>query len=150
MNDYVSNLIGFKLQLKSVSISSMSRIFHSVFPDDILVNEYMRTLSITPNLNARKLSNKQATNSSSPSSSSSLGIYFLNQWIKSNAFLNKRQLDLSMWLFEQIKECTAPLHPIMVSLIDTYISQLFNMNVAVECRLQPLSSKLILEFFSEK
>jgi len=123
----------------------MSRIFHSVFPDDILVNEYMRSLSITPNLNARKLSNKPSNNSSS----SSLGIYFLNQWIKSNTFLNKRQLDLSMWLFNQIKECSAPLHPVMISLIDTYILQLFNTNVATECRLQPLSNKLILEFFCE-
>ncbi len=147
LNDYVSNLVGFRIQLKSVSVSSMCRIFHSVFPDDMLVNEYMRNLAITPNLNAT-LSHNSA--SATVSGSSSLGIYFLNQWIKSNTFLNKRQLDLGTWLFQQIKACTAPLHPIIITLINTYVGQLFNLNVLSDYRLKPLSHTLILEFFRDK
>ena len=143
----MSNLIGFKIQLKSISVSSMCRIFHAVFPDDMLVNEYMRNLCITPNLNANLSYN---SNNSTTNGNSSLGIYFLNQWIKSNTFINKRQIDLSNWLFEQIKACTAPLHPIIINLINTYVSQLFNLNVLSDNRLQPLSASLILKFFQDK
>jgi len=121
----------------------MSRIFQQVFPDDMLVNEYMRNLPIIINLNAKLLHN----NSSNKENKSSLGIYFLNQWIKTNSFLNKRSLELNNWLFEQIKQCSAPLHPIMISLINTYITQLFNVNVLNDYRLEPLSAQLILDFF---
>jgi hypothetical protein len=152
----VSNLIGFKFQLKSNSLQSMCRIFQQVFPDDMLVNEYMLRLPITPNLNARltqiHYENNSKTNSAdkTQSTSNSLGIYFLNQWIKSNSFLNKRQFDLNTWLFEQIKQCAAPLHPIIISLINTYITQLFNLNILSEHRLIPLPAQLILDFFRDK
>ena len=92
----------------------------------MLVNEYMRNLPIINNLNAKLMHN---SSNSSKDNKSSLGIYFLNQWIKTNSFLNKRSLELNNWLFEQIKQCSAPLHPIMISLINTYITQLFNVNV---------------------
>lgn len=126
----------------------MSRVFQQVFPDDMLVNEYMRNLPIIKKLNAKILHNSSSDSNSS--GASSLGIYFLNQWIKTNSFLNKRSLELNNWLLEQIKQCIAPLHPIMVSLINTYITQLFNVNVLNDYRLDPLSSQLILEFFRNK
>jgi hypothetical protein len=125
----------------------MSRIFQQVFPDDMLVNEYMRNLPIINNLNAKLMHN---SSNSSKDNKSSLGIYFLNQWIKTNSFLNKRSLELNNWLFEQIKQCSAPLHPIMISLINTYITQLFNVNVLNDYRLEPLSAQLILDFFKNK
>ena len=146
LNEYVSNLIGFKLQLKSVSLSAMSRVFQQVFPDDQLLNEYMRNLPITPKLNSSMSLNQ----SSNANSNSTLGIHFLNQWIKNNSFLNKRQLDLNTWLLRQIKECTQPLHSIIITLINTYVSQLFNLNILFEYRLVPLASQLILEFFQQK
>ena len=154
MSDYASNLIGFKIQLKGNSLNC-TRIFQQVFPDDMLLNEYMRSLPITSQLSA-KLTHGLASNGKNSSntvnlngsnSNNSLGIYFLNQWIKTNSFLNKRQLDLSSWLFEQIKQCVEPLHPVMVSLINNYVIQLFNLNILSENRLTPLSPKLILEFF---
>ena len=125
----------------------MSRIFQQVFPDDMLVNEYMRNLPIINSLNAKLMHN---SSNSSKDNKSSLGIYFLNQWIKTNSFLNKRSLELNNWLFEQIKQCSAPLHPIMISLINTYITQLFNVNVLNDYRLEPLSAQLILDFFQNK
>lgn len=148
INDYASGLIGFRAQIKSVSLGSMNRVFQQVFPDDMLVNEYMRNLPIIEKLNAKILHN--SSSDSSTAGSSSLGIYFLNQWIKTNSFLNKRSLELNTWLFEQIKQCVSPLHPIMISLINTYIIQLFNVNVLNDYRLEPLSSQLILEFFQNK
>ena len=36
-----------------IIVSSMSRIFQQIFPDDMLVNEYMRNLPIINNLNAK-------------------------------------------------------------------------------------------------
>lgn len=133
-------------------MSSMSRIFQQVFPDDMLVNEYMRNLPIINKLSAKMLHNSSSNSdvNSTSAGSSSLGIYFLNQWIKTNSFLNKRSLELNNWLFEQIKHCVSPLHPIMISLINTYITQLFNVNVLNDYRLEPLSSQLILEFFQNK
>ncbi len=157
LNDYASGMIGFRAQIKSISLSSMNRIFQQVFPDDMLVNEYMRNLPIIQKLNAKMQHNSSNSikinnnnNTSVTSSSSSLGIYFLNQWIKTNSFLNKRSLELNNWLLEQIKQCVAPLHPIMINLINTYITQLFNVNVLNDYRLEPLSAHLILEFYKTK
>ena len=125
----------------------MSRIFQQVFPDDMLVNEYMRHLPITPKLSS-KITHSQCGNGTG--TVSSLGIYFLNQWIKTSSFMNKRQLELHNWLFEQILECQSPLHPIIISLVNTYVAQLFNVNVQSEFRLVQISSQLILEFFKNK
>jgi hypothetical protein len=153
LNDYASGMIGFRAQIKSISLSSMNRIFQQVFPDDMLVNEYMRNLPIIQKLNAKmqhNSSNITKSNNNAASNSSSLGIYFLNQWIKTNSFLNKRSLELNNWLLEQIKQCVAPLHPIMINLINTYITQLFNVNVLNDYRLEPLSAHLISEFYINK
>jgi hypothetical protein len=146
LNDFASNLIGYRLQLKGNSLN-LSRLFQHVFPDDMLLNEYMRNLPITPKLNAKSFNqNSQIIQSHS----STLGIYFLNQWIKTNSFLNKKQLDLSKWLFDQIMECVEPVHPIILSLINNYVVQLFNLNIISEHRLVPLSPNLILDFFKNK
>lgn len=139
-------MIGFRFQLKGNSLNS-TRLFQQVFPDDMLLNEYMRSLPITPQLSA-KISQQKYNGASS--TSNSLGIYFLNQWIKTNSFLNKRHLDLSSWLFEQIKQCVEPLHPVMLSLINNYVIQLFNLNIINENRLTPLNAQHILEFFRDK
>ncbi len=146
LNDFASNLIGYRLQLKGNSLN-LSRLFQQVFPDDMLLNEYMRNLPITPKLNAKSFhQNSQIVQTHS----STLGIYFLNQWIKTNSFLNKKQLDLSKWLFDQIMECVEPVHPVILSLINNYVLQLFNLNVISEHRLVPLSPNLILDFFKNK
>jgi hypothetical protein len=145
LNDYVSNLIGYRIQLKTNSLNA-SRIFQQVFPDEILLNEYMRDLPVTPQLNA-KLS--QLVNTSTQSSSS-LGIYFLNQWIKTSSFMGKRQFDLNKWLFEQIMQCVQPIHPVMLNLINNFVIQLFNLNMITDNRLTPLSSQHILAFFKNK
>ena len=107
----------------------------------------MRSLPITPQLNFKTAQGNLVSNLNS--SNNSLGIYFLNQWIKTNSFLNKRQLDLSSWLFDQIKQCVEPIHPVMVSLINNYVIQLFNLNITNDNRLTPLCPKLILKFFQE-
>ena len=109
----------------------------------------MRSLPITSHLSFNVTQGHLGTSSLNTLNNNSLGIYFLNQWIKTSSFLNKRQLDISSWLFEQIKQCVEPLHPVMVSLINNYVVQLFNLNIVAENRLTPLSPKLILEFFQE-
>ncbi len=115
----------------------------------MLLNEYMRSLPITPQLNFKTTQGNGNALSNLNSSNNSLGIYFLNQLIKTNSFLNKRQLDLSSWLLDQIKQCVEPIHPVMVSLINNYVIQLFNLNILNENRLTPLCPKLILKFFQE-
>ena len=139
-------MIGFKFVLKSNSVNSIKSIFQTIFPDDTLLNEYTRSLPITPKLNL-KTSQSQKSHSNT---STSLGIYFLNQWIKTNSFINKRQFDLNTWLFQQILECVEPMHPVMLALINNYVIQLFNLNILSENRLQPLSSEMILSFFQTK
>jgi hypothetical protein len=139
-------MIGFKFALKANSVNSIKAIFHQIFPDDTLLNEYTRSLPITARLNSRT-SQSQTSHSST---STSLGIYFLNQWIKTNSFVNKRQLDLNNWLYQQIIECVEPLHPVMLALINNYIIQLFNLNNLTDNRLVPLSSQLILSYFRDK
>ena len=139
-------MIGFKFQLKSNSVNSIKTIFQQIFPDDTLLNEYTRNLPITPKLNVKT----SQTQTSRSNTNTSLGIYFLNQWIKTNVFINKRQTDLNNWLFEQIMECIEPIHPVMLALINNYVIQLFNLNTLSEYRLQPLAPQLILDFFCKK
>jgi hypothetical protein len=148
LNDYASNIIGFKFPLKTTSLHSMSKIFKEVFPDDTLITEYMKSLPIIKGLNSDRLINDQQQSSTA---ASSLGIYFLNQWIKSsNSFSNIRSLSLDIWLTDQIKECTEPLHPIMISLINNYVTQLFNSSVKNENnRLLILAPDTILKFLKD-
>ena len=147
LNEYAASMIGFKFALKSNSINSIKMLFQNMFPDDSLLNEYTRSLPITKSLSAKT---SQTQTSRSSTANSTLGIYFLNQWIKSNSFVDKRQNEFNRWLFEQIMECVEPLHPVMLALINNYIIQLFNLNVLNDHRLQPLSSELILNFFKNK
>jgi hypothetical protein len=148
LNEYASSMIGFKFALKSNSVNSIKMLFQQMFPDDSLLNEYTRSLPITKKLNAKT----SQTQTSLSNTNTSLGIYFLNQWIKSsNTFVAKRQNDFNTWLFEQIMECVEPLHPVMLALINNYIIQLFNLNILNDNhRLQPLSPSLILNFFKNK
>ena len=127
--------------LKLTSLQSMTKIFQQLFPDEMLINEYIKHLPVSQNLNSKTALTQN------DSSSTSLGIYFLNQLIKSNSILNKQQLDLNNWLFDQIICCTAPIHPIIVSLINNYVTQLFNPNIQNEFRLLPIEEKKILEYF---
>lgn len=151
LNDYASNQIGFRFQLKSNSLNSIKSLFQQVFPDDVLINEYTRNLPITKGLNAKM---SQIQTSSSNAASNTLGIYFLNQCIKTNSFLasaNARpQFDLSVWLFNQICECSQPIHPIIITLINNFVNHLFNLNIMAEYRFQPISAKLLLDFFKNK
>ena len=148
MNEYVSNMIGFRFQLKSNSLTSIKNLFQQVFPDDSLFSEYSRNLPITHKLNAKM--SQLAQTSPSSSSLNTLGIYFLNQCIKTNSFINKRHLALGEWLIDQIIECAEPIHPVMINLVNNYINQLFNLNILFEFRLQPLIHSKILKFFKEK
>jgi hypothetical protein len=143
LNDYASNQIGFRFQLKGNSLNSIKMLFQQVFPDDVLINEYTRHLPITSKLNGKM---SQIQTSSSNAASNTLGIYFLNQCIKTNSFLNKNQFDLNSWLFKQICECVQPIHPVMITLINNYVNQLFNLNIMAEFRFQPISAQLILDF----
>ena len=152
LNDYASNQIGFRFQLKSNSLNSIKSLFQQVFPDDVLINEYTRNLPITRRLNARM---SQIQTSSSNAATNTLGIYFLNQCIKTNSFLamnsgGAKAFDLSTWLFNQICECVQPIHPIVITLINNFINHLFNLNILAEFRFQPISGQLILEFFKNK
>lgn len=160
LNDYASNQIGFRFQLKSNSLNSIKSLFQQVFPDDVLINEYTRSLPITRSLNAKM---SQIQTSSSNAASNTLGIYFLNQCIKTNSFLasssstrnsnnnsSHHSFDLSVWLFNQICECIQPIHPIIITLINNYVNHLFNLNIMAEYRFQPISAKLLLQFFKNK
>lgn len=141
LNDFVSNIIGFKCALKLNSLNSLSKIFQQVFPDEMLINEYLKHLPITFNLNAKLIvSQNEAANSP-------LGIYFLNQLIKNSSILNKRELKLNEWLFDQILACSSPIHPIMVNLINNYLILLFNPNIQNEYRLLPIDKLKIFNFF---
>lgn len=117
----------------------MVKIFHKVFHNDSLLIEYTKQLPITLKLNSKTIPSEDQN--------SLLGIYFLNQLIKNNTTVNKCQLNLNDWLFKQILECTYPIHPIIVTLINTYINQVFNFTINSEQRLIPLSESSIMNFF---
>jgi hypothetical protein len=118
----------------------MTKLFHQVFHDHQILIQYTKQLSITKKLNAKT--------EASEDQNSLLGIYFLNQLIKNNTTFNKCELNLNEWLFNQILECCAPIHPIIVTFINSYVSQIFN--TTTEHRLAPLSENSILNFFKRQ
>lgn len=64
--------------------------------------------------------------------------------------MNKKQTELNNWLFKQILECVEPLHPMMLTLLNNYVNQLFNLNNLTDNRPSPLSPHLIMDFFKQK
>jgi hypothetical protein len=120
----------------------MTKVFHQVFHNDTILIQYTKQLPITSKLSAKTIASEDQN--------SLLGIYFLNQLIKNNTTLNKCQLNLNEWLFNQILECCAPIHPIIVTFINTYVNQIFNLAIQTEHRLAPLSESLILNFFKNQ
>ena len=120
----------------------MTRLFHQVFHNDIILIQYTKQLSITTELNSKT--------QASEDQNSLLGIYFLNQLIKNNTTINKCELNLNEWLFNQILECRAPIHPIMVTFINSYVCQIFNLTLQPEHRLTPLSENSIINYFKNQ
>ena len=118
----------------------MTKLFHQIFHEHAILIRYTKQLSITSKLNAKT--------EAAEDQNSLLGIYFLNQLIKNNTTFNKSDLNLNEWLFNQILECCAPIHPIMVTFINSYVSQIFN--ISAEHRLPPLSEKAIIDFYSSQ
>lgn len=119
---------------------SICKIFHQVFLNDALILQYTKQLSITSKLNVKTIQCEDQN--------SLLGIYFLNQLIKNNMLpLNKCQINLNEWLFKQILQCCAPIHPIIITFINTYINQMHGVNTPNENRLLPISDDSIFIYF---
>ncbi|XP_014358467.2 integrator complex subunit 2 [Papilio machaon] len=56
-----------------------------------------------------------------------LPVHCIHQLLKSRAF-SKHKVPIKNWIYKQICNCTAPLHPVMPALVEVYVSSILVIN----------------------
>ena len=104
-------------------------LIRGIFTNNSLVQRFS-TLQITENLNAN-LTSKH------------ISAYFIC-YLLSTGLCNKHHVEMNAWIWSQILQSTKPIHPIMLTLINEFISAI--VNTRCEWRLTPIDTKIILDY----
>ncbi|XP_065055164.1 LOW QUALITY PROTEIN: integrator complex subunit 2-like [Rhopilema esculentum] len=102
--DLVTSTLSMKL--RPGSLTKMKILFtQQLFPEKVAA-EHVLTVPVTKNLNAHL--------------SGFLPVHCVHQLLKSRVF-SKHKVDVKDWVYSQICTASAPLHPLMVPLIEAFV-----------------------------
>lgn len=105
--DLVTTTLCMKLKLGS--LTKMKILFtQQLFPEKIAA-EHALTVPVTKNLNAKL--------------TGFLPVHCVHQLLKSRVF-SKHRVEVKDWIYAQICTSSAPLHPVMVPLIDAFVQSI--------------------------
>lgn len=133
ISELVCSTLGMKILLRQNNASRMKQIFtQEIFTEQVVAAHAVK-VPVTINLNA----NIQGY----------LPVHCIHQLLKSRAF-SKHKVAIKSWIYKQICNSTAPLHPVMPALIEVYVNSLIASNAKVATE-QPLSEEEIQKVFNK-
>ncbi|KXJ29444.1 Integrator complex subunit 2 [Exaiptasia diaphana] len=107
--DLVSSLLSIKI--KSGPLNRLKHLFtQELFPEKVITSHAI-TVPVTPGLNGHV--------------TGFLPIHCIHQLLKSRTF-TKHYVPVKNWVYRQLCDCTIPLHPLVPSLVDVFVSTVIN------------------------
>eukprot|EP00058_Branchiostoma_floridae_P020274 XP_002605764.1 hypothetical protein BRAFLDRAFT_114421 [Branchiostoma floridae] len=109
ITDLVSNTLGMKISSRN-SLARLKTIFtQEVFPEQV-ITAHAVTVPVTPSLSAHN--------------TGYLPVHCILQLLRTRAF-SKHSIKIKDWVVHQVYEASAPLHPLLPPLIETYVNTVF-------------------------
>ena len=109
ISDLVSSTLGMKIQVRSNNLARLKIIFtQDIFTEETITSHAIK-VPVTPNLNS--------------SLTGFLPVHCIYQLLRSRAF-SKNRVPIREWIFKQICSASAPLHPVLPSLIEAYVTSI--------------------------
>lgn len=133
ISDLVCTTLGMKILMRQNNTSKMKQIFIQEIFTEQVVAAHAAKVPVTQNLNANI--------------HGYLPIHCIHQLLKSRAF-SKHKVVIKNWIYNQICNCTTPVHPVMPALIEVFVNSIIlsNSKFATE---QPLSEEEIKTIFQK-
>lgn len=132
--ELVCSTLGMKIPLRQNNTVRMKQIFTQEIFTEQVVTAHAVKVPVTPNLNANI--------------GGYLPVHCIHQLLKSRAF-SKHKVPIKSWIYKQICNSTAPLHPVLPPLIEVYVNSIIvpNAKGPIEHTHKPLSKEDILNVF---
>ncbi|KAK3730826.1 hypothetical protein QZH41_009941 [Actinostola sp. cb2023] len=107
--ELVSSILSIKI--KAAPLSRIKSLFtQELFPEKVITSHAV-TVPVTPQLNGHV--------------SGFLPIHCIQQLLKSRTF-TKHYVPVKNWVYQQLCNCSVPLHPLVPSLVDVFVSAVIN------------------------
>ncbi|EFX85507.1 hypothetical protein DAPPUDRAFT_300423 [Daphnia pulex] len=111
--DLVCSTLGMRLLLRPASTARMKVAFtQDIFPEQVVTSHAVR-VPVTPGLNADV--------------AGFLPVHCIYQLLKSRAF-SKHRVPIKTWVYRQLCESRPPLHPLLPSLVEVYVSSILTLS----------------------
>lgn len=132
--ELVCSTLGMKIPLRQNNTTRMKQIFTQEIFTEQVVTAHAVKVPVTPNLNANMLGY--------------LPVHCIHQLLKSRAF-TKHKVPIKSWIYRQICNSSAPLHPVLPSLIEVYVNSIIvpTAKAPIEHTHKPLSKEDIMRVF---
>lgn len=137
IGELISTTIGIKLPIQTNELNRIKHIFtHEIFTDQTVTAHAIK-VPVTKNLNS--------------SISGFLSVHCIYQLLKSRAF-SKHRVQIKDWILRQIRQCVAPIHPMVPLLLEAYVHSILVPNVLSGLVLtnEPLTETEIRAIFEKK
>lgn len=105
--DLVCSTLGMKISLRQNNTARMKQIFTQDIFTEQVVTAHSVKVPVTTNLNGNMVGY--------------LPIHCIHQLLKSKSF-TKHKVSIKQWIFNQICQSAMPLHPVLLSLIEAYVT----------------------------
>lgn len=134
--ELVCATLGMKIPLRQNNTTRMKQIFTQEIFTEQVVTAHAVKVPVTPNLNANMLGY--------------LPVHCIHQLLKSRAF-TKHKVPIKSWIYRQICNSSAPLHPVLPSLIEVYVNAIIvpTAKAQIEHTHKPLSKEDIMRVFRD-
>lgn len=132
--ELVCSTLGMKIPLRQNNTTRMKQIFTQDIFTEQVVTAHAVKVQVTPNLNANI--------------SGYLPVHCIHQLLKSRAF-SKHKVPIKSWIYKQICNSSAPLHPVLPPLIEVYVNSIIvpTAKGPIEHTHKPLSKEDIVRVF---
>lgn len=132
--ELVCSTLGMKIPLRQNNTTRMKQIFTQDIFTEQVVTAHAVKVQVTPDLNANI--------------PGYLPVHCIHQLLKSRAF-SKHKVPIKLWIYKQICNSSAPLHPVLPPLIEVYVNSIIvpTAKGPVEHTHKPLSKEDIVRVF---
>jgi len=132
--ELVSSTLGIKLPIRTNNLTRIKAIFTQEIFTDQTVTAHAVKVPVTQNLNSSVVG--------------FLPVHCIYQLLKSRAF-TKHKVPIKDWIFKQICNANAPIHPIFLPLIEAYVNSIIHPSskLASNTVNEPISEEEILKIF---
>lgn len=132
MNALVSSTLDLSCRIDPGPFHHIRRLLiQRIFTNDLLVPRFA-TIQITRNLNGNLTSQH-------------LPAHFIS-YLLSKGLCNQHNVQMNHWVWSQILECTTPIHPIVLTLINEFVPTL--VDARYPWHLSPIDIELIRNYLS--